>query len=160
MSFMTNAVLSQIACVASKNDAISWKMYVWRTLPFIISIFLKKQENRISEKQNIEVSLHWFSKILIPEGVWLPFGHFCDRKSSLFLIRDLDPSKYCCVLISQTFKTLHFTSDLFKLYWNTEDSVFRFETGFGFIYEREGKLFPSKKKKKKKLGSGFSAKKK
>ena len=152
---MTNAVLSQIACVASKNDAISWKMYVWWTLPFIISIFLKKQENRISEKQTIEVSLHWFSKKPIPEGVWLPFGHFCDRKSSLFLIRDLDPSKYCCVLISQTFKTLHFTSDLFKLYWNTEDSVFRFETGFGFIYEREGKLLlvdkhwllPSKKKK-------------
>ena len=157
MSFMTDAVLLQVACVAFKNDVILENVaYVWRTLPFVISIFLKKQENRISEKRNIEVSLHWFSKIPIREGVWVSFGHFCDRKSSV-LIRDLDPFKYCRNQIVQTFKTLHFTSDLFKLYWNTEDSVFRFETGFGFIYEREGKLLlvdtqwllPWKKKKKK-----------
>jgi len=67
---MTDAVLSQVACIAFKNDAILENVHMADVRPALRNFnFLEKTRKQNIRKRNMEVSLHWFSKIPIREGV-------------------------------------------------------------------------------------------
>ena len=66
---MTDAVLSQVACVAIKNDAILENVRMADVTLRNFNFLEETRKQNIRKKRYMEVSLHWFSKIPIREGV-------------------------------------------------------------------------------------------